>query len=201
VKEELLRELKKSVNKFYGVNAKLSPDYARIINRDHFQRLCSYLEYGNVYSGGRYDEEECYLEPTILTDIGKKSAVMEDEIFGPILPVIEFNSIAEAIHLVNTKSKPLALYLFTENKTTERLVLKECSFGGGAVNDVVAHLGNRHLPFGGVGNSGMGVYHGKSSFDTFSHIKSIMRKPTWLDMPFRYAPYKGKLKWIRKILK
>ncbi|MDZ7806103.1 MAG: aldehyde dehydrogenase [Gracilimonas sp.] len=201
VKENLLQELKKTIKNFYGVNPKLSPDYARIINQDHFQRLSTYLEDGEIYSGGRYDEEEYYLEPTILTDIKNESAVMEEEIFGPILPVIEFDTIADAIHLVNSRPKPLALYLFTENSTTERLVLKECSFGGGAVNDVVAHLGNHHLPFGGVGNSGMGVYHGKSSFNTFSHTKSIMRKPTWLDIPFRYAPYKGKLKWIRKILK
>jgi aldehyde dehydrogenase (NAD+) len=201
VKEEFLQELKRSVKEFYGVNPKLSPDFARIINEDHFQRLHSYLEEGEVYSGGRFDKEECYLEPTILTEVKNESSVMEEEIFGPILPIVEFNRIADAIHCVNSKPKPLALYLFTENATTERLVFKECSFGGGAVNDVVAHLGNRHLPFGGVGNSGMGVYHGKSSFDTFSHTKSIMRKPTWLDIPFRYAPYKGKLKWIKKILK
>ncbi|MFP8489685.1 aldehyde dehydrogenase [Gracilimonas sp. Q87] len=201
VKDELLKELKKSISEFYGVNPKLSPDYARIINQDHFQRLRSYLEDVKVYYGGRYKEEECYLEPTIVTDIEKDAAVMEEEIFGPILPVIVFDSIADAMHIVNSKPKPLALYLFTENSTTERLVLKECSFGGGAVNDVVSYLGNRHLPFGGVGNSGMGVYHGKSSFDTFSHTKSIMRKPTWLDIPFRYAPYKGKLKWIKRILK
>lgn len=201
IKNDLLQELKKSISEFYGVNPKLSPDYARIINQDHFKRLCSYLKDGDVYSGGRHDEEEFYIEPTILTNIKSNAKVMEEEIFGPILPVIEFKSISDAIHKVNSNPKPLALYLFTENKTTERLVLKECSFGGGAVNDVVAHLGNRHLPFGGVGNSGMGVYHGRSSFDTFSHTKSIMRKPTWLDVPFRYAPYKGKLKWIRKILK
>lgn len=200
VKDEFLQELKNAVKGFYGVNPKLSPDYARIINGDHFKRLCSYLEDGEVYSGGRFDADECYLEPTILSSVKSESPVMKEEIFGPILPVVEFNSIADAIHLVNSKPKPLALYLFTENSTTERLVLKECSFGGGAVNDVVAHLGNRHLPFGGVGNSGMGEYHGKSSFDTFSHTKSIMRKPTWLDVPFRYAPYKGKLKWIKKIL-
>lgn len=200
VKDEFLQELKNAIMEFYGVNPKLSPDYARIINEDHFQRLCSYLKDGEVYAGGRFDEKECYLEPTILTGVKSESSVMKEEIFGPILPVQEFNSIADSIHLVNSKSRPLALYLFTENTTTERLVLKECSFGGGAVNDVVAHLGNRNLPFGGVGNSGMGKYHGKSSFDTFSHTKSIMKKPTWLDIPFRYAPYKGKLKWIKKIL-
>jgi len=201
VKVELLEALKNSIRDFYGVNPKLSPDYARIINKDHFHRLCSYLKEGDIFSGGRYDEEEYYIEPTILNNPKNEAGVMEDEIFGPVLPILEFESIADAIYRVNSGSKPLALYLFTENKTTERLVLKECSFGGGAVNDVVAHLGNRNLPFGGVGNSGMGNYHGKASFDTFSHTKSIMRKPTWLDVPFRYAPYKGKLKWIRKILK
>jgi aldehyde dehydrogenase (NAD+) len=183
------------------VNAKLSPDYPRIINEDHFVRLASYLSDGEVFYGGKTDKMEYYIEPTILTDIEEHAAVMEDEIFGPILPVITFDDIGEAIDLINSKPKPLALYVFTTEKETEDRVIEKCSFGGGAINDVVAHLGNHHLPFGGVGQSGMGAYHGKKSFDTFSHNKGVMKKPLWLDVPFRYAPYKGKLKWIKKILK
>lgn len=126
---------------------------------------------------------------------------MEEEIFGPIMPVLSFGAIGEAIDVVNSKPKPLALYLFTTDSEAEDRVLERCSFGSGAINDVVAHLGNHHLPFGGVGASGMGAYHGKQSFETFSHRKGIMKKPLWLDIPFRYAPYNGKLKWIKKILK
>ena len=201
VQDKFLEYLKEAIRSFYGVNAKLSPDYPRIINEDHFVRLASYLSDGEVFYGGKTDKMEYYIEPTILTDIEEHAAVMEDEIFGPILPVITFDDIGEAIDLINSKPKQLALYVFTTEKETEDRVIEKCSFGGGAINDVVAHLGNHHLPFGGVGQSGMGAYHGKKSFDTFSHNKGVMKKPLWLDVPFRYAPYKGKLKWIKKILK
>ncbi|MEX0722980.1 MAG: aldehyde dehydrogenase [Gracilimonas sp.] len=201
VEKEFLQHFKDSVREFYGVNAKLSPDYPRIVNKDHFDRLVDYLKDGEVFYGGKADREECYIEPTVLTDIKPGSKVMEDEIFGPILPVLSFDKLPEAISVIQEKSKPLALYIFTKNSDHEQLVIENCSFGGGAVNDVVAHFGSHHLPIGGVGNSGIGSYHGKRSFDTFSHKKGIMKKPLWLDIPLRYAPYKGKLKWIKKILK
>lgn len=201
VKMKFLEYVKESIREFYGVNPKLSPDYPRIVNEDHFDRLKGYLDEGAIFSGGKFDREDCYLEPTVLTDIEANAKVMEEEIFGPILPVIPFEDIPEAVQFINARPKPLALYVFTKDTHTEEMIMNACSFGGGAVNDVVAHLGNHHLPFGGVGNSGMGVYHGKASFDTFSHTKSIMKKPLWLDVPFRYAPYKGKLKWIKKVLK
>ncbi|HET8865853.1 MAG TPA: aldehyde dehydrogenase family protein, partial [Gracilimonas sp.] len=201
IEKEFLEYFKESVRNFYGVNPKLSPDYPRVVNEDHFDRLVEYLKDGNIYSGGRTDREECYIEPTVMTDIESGGKLMNEEIFGPILPVLTFDKLREAISIIQEKAKPLALYIFTKEDEAVELVLEKCSFGGGAVNDVVAQFGSHHLPVGGVGKSGMGAYHGKHSFDTFSHTKSIIKKPVWLDVPFRYAPYKGKLKWIKKILK
>jgi len=201
VQAKLLEFLKNAIVKFYGDDPKVSPDYPRLVNADHFNRLKGYLELGTIYCGGETDESENYIAPTILTSVELNSPVMEEEIFGPVLPVLTFNQISEAVDLVNSKPKPLAFYIFTEYDETESLLFDQCSFGGGAVNDVVAYLGNPNLPFGGVGASGMGAYHGKASFDTFSHTKSIMKKSLWLDIPFRYPPYDGKLKWIKKILK
>jgi aldehyde dehydrogenase (NAD+) len=163
--------------------------------------LIGYLEDGKIHLGGEADAADFFIAPTVLTDIEKDAKVMEEEIFGPILPVLTFEELPDAIDIINAKNKPLALYLFTNKKEAEEAVLEQCSFGGGAINDALAQLGNHHLPFGGVGSSGMGAYHGKQSFETFSHTKSIMKKPFFLDIPFRYAPYKGKLKWIKRILK
>lgn len=201
IKDQFLEHFKESIRDFYGVNPKLSPDYPRVVNTSHFDRLNSYLEEGEIFCGGKTDRQELYIEPTVLVDIKEGSRVMEEEIFGPVLPVLTYEKLPEAIEVVNSRSKPLSLYLFSKNKEAEAMIIEKCSFGGGAINDVLAHLGNHHLPFGGVGNSGIGAYHGKQSFDTFSHTKSIMKKPFWLDIPFRYAPYKGKLKWIKRVLK
>lgn len=201
IEKEFLGYFKETVRDFYGVNPKLSPDYPRVVNEDHFDRLIKYLKEGNIYSGGRTDKEECYIEPTVMTDIDLDGKLMNEEIFGPILPVLSFDTLPEAISIIQEKPKPLALYIFTNDAKAEELVIEKCSFGGGAVNDVVAQFASHHLPVGGVGKSGMGAYHGRHSFDTFSHSKSIIKKPLWLDVPFRYAPYKGKLKWIKKILK
>ena len=201
VKEVFLKHFKNHVQAFYGKEAKESPDYPRIVNEDHFDRLAGYLSDGEIFYGGATNRDDCYIEPTVMVNVDGDAKVMEEEIFGPILPVLTFEEISDAIQKVNEKPKPLALYVFTEDESREEAVITNCSFGGGAVNDVVAHLGNNDLPFGGVGNSGIGAYHGKSSFDTFSHTKSIMKKPLWVDVPFRYAPYKGKLKWIKKVLK
>ncbi|MEQ8524088.1 aldehyde dehydrogenase [Gracilimonas sp.] len=201
IRDQFLEYFKESIRDFYGVNPKLSPDYPRVVNESHFDRLNSYLEEGKIFCGGKTDRNELYIEPTVLVDIKKGGSVMEEEIFGPILPVLTYEELPEAVNIINSKSKPLSLYLFSKNKEAESMIIEKCSFGGGAINDVLAHLGNHHLPFGGVGSSGMGAYHGKQSFDTFSHTKSIMKKPFWLDIPFRYAPYKGKLKWIKRVLK
>lgn len=200
-KAGLLKNLKSAIMEFYGEDPQKSPDLPRIVNDDHFQRLKRYLSEGNIYFGGDTEAKDRYISPTILADIPESASVMEEEIFGPILPVLSYGEIGEAIDFVNSKPKPLAFYVFTEDEENESHLLTSCSFGGGSVNDVVAYLGNPDLPFGGVGKSGMGTYHGKASFDTFSHTKSIMKKNLWLDIPFRYAPYDGKLKWIKKILK
>ncbi|MDR9417122.1 MAG: aldehyde dehydrogenase [Gracilimonas sp.] len=201
VKSVLLKHMKASITEFYGNDPRQSPDLPRIVNDDHFQRLKGYLSQGTIYVGGETDAEERFISPTILTEVNDDAPILEEEIFGPILPVFSYEKTEEAIDFVNSRSKPLAFYVFTEDEKTESLLLNSCAFGGGSVNDVVAYLGNPDLPFGGVGKSGMGAYHGKASFDTFSHTKSIMKKSLWLDIPFRYAPYNGKLKWIKRILK
>jgi acyl-CoA reductase-like NAD-dependent aldehyde dehydrogenase len=201
IKKKFLEYFEKAVTDFYGENPKESPDYPRIVNEDHHKRLAGYLDDGKVFLGGDTDSKDCYISPTVLTNIREGAAIMEEEIFGPILPVLSYKELPEAIDMIQSKPKPLALYLFTKKKEAEKAVLEKCSFGGGAINDTLAHLGNHNLPFGGVGSSGMGAYHGKRSFETFSHIKSIMKKSFWLDIPFRYAPYEGKLKWVKRVLK
>lgn len=201
VKAEFMKLLKETILSFYDVNAKLSPDFPRIVNDFHFNRLTELLECGEVYFGGKTDSSQRYIEPTILEDVTLEDKVMQSEIFGPILPVLSFKTIPDVVDIVNNLPKPMALYLFTKSSDVEELILKYCSFGGGAVNDVVSQIANHHLPFGGVGNSGFGSYHGNKSFKTFSHQKSILKKPFWLDIPVRYPPYKGKLKWLRRFLK
>ena len=148
------------------------------------------------------DDEKRKIEPTVLIDVDPESTVMQEEIFGPILPVLTWKTLDKAIDFVRSRPKPLALYLFSNDRETEDKVLNTCSFGGGCINDTIIHLATPHMGFGGVGQSGMGSYHGKRSFDTFSHYRSIVRKSTWLDLPFRYFPYsEQKFNIIRKFLK
>ncbi|MFN1835074.1 aldehyde dehydrogenase [Balneola sp. MJW-20] len=191
------------LREFYGENPKESSDYARIINDQQFNRLQRILETDDQYivTGGVMDADERYISPTILDIPDWEVECMKDEIFGPVLPVIGYEDLNEIIEVINEHPKPLACYIFTNDHQAESRILEEISFGGGAVNDTVAHLGNHHLPFGGVGNSGMGTYHGVHSFNTFSHRKSIMKKSSWLKIPIRYAPYNGNLKWIKRILR
>lgn len=194
---------RKELMEMYGEKPQESPDFSRVINSDHFSRLSEMLDDPGIRIavGGVLDPVENYIAPTILDSVTTESRCMQEEIFGPILPVLSYSSEAEAIDIVKQYPKPLALYVFTGDEQFEQAVLQSCSFGGGAVNDAVTQMGNHHLPFGGVGNSGMGSYHGKASFDTFTHYKSIMKKQSWLDVPLRFAPYNGKLKWIKKIMK
>ncbi|HKL19181.1 MAG TPA: aldehyde dehydrogenase [Halalkalibaculum sp.] len=199
LKESLLKSLKQEITGFYGTDPQKSPDYARIINSKHFNRLKGYLENGTIVTGGQTDEQELFIAPTILEDIAWEDKVMQEEIFGPLLPVMPYENLNEIMNTIREKPTPLSLYLFTGNKDIEKKIIKELPFGGGCINDTIAHLGNLNLPFGGLGQSGFGNYHGKSSFDIFSHKKSIMKKPTWLDNPMRYAPYSGKLKWLKKL--
>ncbi len=189
VHDEFLAALKSAIVEFFGDDAKESPDYGRIINERHCDRLVALLAAGTIAHGGTHDKDERYIEPTVMTDVSPDSPIMADEIFGPILPLLKVNSIEEAIEFVNDRPKPLALYVFSKNKKRTQQVIQETSSGGGCVNHVVVHLVVPGLPFGGVGESGMGGYHGRHSFELFSHQKSILDKPTFVDPSIAYPPY------------
>lgn len=201
VKEELLKEMVKEIESEYGKDAKKSEDYARIIRKEEVKRLQGYLDEGEIYYGGEVDIEDRYISPTILTNIKENSKILEEEIFGPILPVYEFQDITEVIEYVNSKERPLALYYFSEDKNKIETVLSSTTSGGVTINDTIIHVSSTHIPFGGVGNSGMGNYHGKASFDTFTHKKSVVKRSTLMEFPFRFPPYKDKLKLIKKLMK
>ncbi|WP_106794079.1 aldehyde dehydrogenase [Aquimarina sp. Aq78] len=176
-------------------------NYTQIINDKNFDRLNNLIDPDKIYVGGLGNPEERVIPPTILKDVSFSDKVMQEEIFGPILPVLSFDSIEEAITKIKTLSKPLSCYVFTKNKTVKNKILNEISFGGGAVNDAVMHFAEQSLPFGGVGDSGIGNYHGKYGFDTFSHFKSILQKPFWIELNLKYAPYSAKkLKWLKRII-
>lgn len=201
IKDEFLAALKKRILEFYGEDPSKSPDYAKIINKRHFDRLSGLLLEGKIIHGGRTDREKGYMEPVILDTIGWDSTIMEEEIFGPILPVIEYENLDEVLTRITKGEKPLALYVYTENKKLAEKVLSSTTSGGAGVNASVIHFLNQNLPFGGVGNSGMGNYHGRASIDTFSHKKSVINKTTAFDPKMIYAPYEGKLKLLKKFFK
>ena len=201
IKEEFLKELKSAITSLYGEDPEQSEDYPRIINEDHFNRLSSFLGDGEVAFGGQKNAEANYIAPTILDEITWNDSIMQDEVFGPILPVLTYSDLKDAVTQIRNAPRPLALYIFTNDEDTEKYFLEHVSFGGGAINDTIAHLGNHHLSFGGVGSSGFGSYHGKASFDSFSHQKSIMKKSFLVDIPIRYAPYDGKMKWLKTIFR
>jgi aldehyde dehydrogenase (NAD+) len=191
-REEFVRELKAALVQFYGEDPRQSPDYGRIINERHFDRLVGMMSGAHAAVGGQHAREEKFIAPTVLTEVSWDHALMQDEIFGPLLPIISYDTIDEAIQLIKARPKPLAFYLFTTDSATQEKVLGQVSFGGGCVNDTIVHLANSRLPFGGVGESGMGAYHGAKSFETFSHRKSVFQQTTMVDVPLRYPPYKGK---------
>ena len=193
----LIQEIEKAL----GSNPEESPDYARIINLKNWQRQLHLLENQKILFGGQFNKDTLFLAPTLLDEPKMDSPVMTEEIFGPILPILSYQSEADIEKIVLSFEKPLSLYLFSQNKSFIAEVLHKYSFGGGCINDTVSHLVNNRLPFGGVGTSGMGAYHGKLSFDTFSHKKAIVKRGTWLDLSLRYAPYKDKLKTIQKMFK
>lgn len=201
IKEEFISLIKKYIIKFFGENSFESEDYPRIINEKHFKRLEAHLEEGKIVFGGKRDINNLYIEPTIIEGINFKNRIMQEEIFGPILPIIEFEYINEVIDMVKNNSKPLALYYFSEDREKQRFVIENIQFGGGCINDTIMHLATSTLPFGGVGNSGIGSYHGIASFETFSRKKSILKKSNLIDIKIRYAPFKGKLELARKIFK
>jgi aldehyde dehydrogenase (NAD+) len=200
IKENLLNEIQKRLQEFYEDNPANSSDYARIIHQKHFDRLVSLLKDGEIRIGGETNPSELYIAPTVLENVSLTDSVMQEEIFGPILPVIEYTDITEAIALINSKSKPLALYLFSNNKNLQQRVLQETSSGGVCINDTVMQVAVSSLPFGGVGDSGIGNYHGKFSFDTFSHYKSVLHKSFLLDFKWLYPPYKDKLSTLKRLI-
>lgn len=189
VKAPLLEELKSAVAELYGPDPLQSPDLPRIVNEHHFKRLLGLLEGQQVVIGGQWDAENRRIAPTVLDNVKEDAAVMGEEIFGPILPVLTFETLDEVVERQHALPKPLALYLFTRSRAAERRIIENVSYGGGCVNDTIVHLANDQLPFGGVGASGMGSYHGKASFDTFTHYKGVLKKSNLLDIPLRYAPY------------
>lgn len=201
IKEDLVKKIVGSIESFYGSDPQKSPDYGRIINTSHFMRLASLVNNGQVVYGGQSDAGERYIAPTILDNVSWNDPVMQEEIFGPILPIIEYSHLDEAIQLVNQRPKPLALYVFTKDKVVEQRVLAEISCGGACINDTLSHIVPHSLPFGGVGESGMGSYHGQSSFETFSHIKSVLKTPLWLDIKSKYPPYTGSLDRLKRLMK
>lgn len=187
-KEQLIREMKKWIEKFYGERPCDSADYGRIINEPHFDRLNKLLKDGNVVLGGQTNREELYISPSVIENIPENANLMNEEIFGPILPVLEFNNVSGAIDFINKKPKPLALYIFSRDKGFQQRIISETSSGGVCINDTIVHLTAPNLPFGGVGNSGFGRYHGKAGFDTFSNPKSVFRQTMLFDMPKRFPP-------------
>ncbi|PGM95835.1 aldehyde dehydrogenase [Bacillus cereus] len=201
VKEQLIEALRHEIAEQYGKDALQNDNYVRIVSERHFERLCTFLQDGKPVIGGNYKKETLQIEPTVLTNVTWESAVMEDEIFGPILPIIEYDKIEEVIETIQQHPKPLALYVFSEDRTVQEKVASNISYGGGCINDVVYHLATPYLPFGGVGSSGLGSYHGEQSFRTFSHYKSILSQSTAFDMKIRYSSTKSALKFIRKLLK
>jgi len=189
VKDELIGYMKKWIVKMYGENAAKNGAYVKMINQKHFDRVTGLIDPEKVVFGGGWNEETMQIEPTIMDNVTPEDAIMQEEIFGPVLPVISVENMREAEKFICDREKPLALYLFTQDKLLADRFLKHVPFGGGCINDTIIHLATSHMGFGGVGNSGMGSYHGKKSFDTFSHEKSIVNKHTWMDLPVRYAPY------------
>ena len=200
-KEGLISLLKSNIQDALGQNPGKNPEFPKIINQKHFQRLCAILEGETILLGGETDEAALTIAPTV-TEASAENPSMQEEIFGPILPILTYDKPDDAIRFIREREKPLALYLFTESKAFEKRILQEVSFGGGCINDTIIHLATHHMPFGGVGHSGMGSYHGKKSFDAFTHEKSIVKKSSSVDLPVRYHPYtEKKLKMLKKFLK
>lgn len=193
VKDKFIEEVIKQIKNQYGDNPLENKDYGKIINEKHFERLCGLIDKSKVVIGGETNSKTNQIAPTVMDNVTETDAVMGEEIFGPIMPILTFNSFDKLIEELKDKDKPLALYLFSKDKKHINRVTTELSYGGGCINDVVVHLATSEMGFGGVGESGMGSYHGKDGFDAFSHYKSVMDKKTWLDLPMRYQPYANKL--------
>ena len=201
IKTDLVTRIKHYIRDFYGEDPAQSPDYGRIIHDRHFERLIAFLDRGEIILGGEYNLDERYLAPTLIDGVTWDDPVMQEEIFGPILPILTYDELEAAIFQVNARPKPLALYFFSRDRRKQERILQGTSSGGVCLNDTVMQVGVNALPFGGVGESGIGSYHGKASFDTFSHFKSVLKRNFWLDLEWRYAPYTAqKLKQLKRIV-
>ena len=201
VKTQLLDRMKQFIRRFYGDDPQQSPDYTRIVNDKHFVRLSEFLINGSIVVGGQTDRRDLYIAPTILDKVSWEDPIMQNEIFGPILPVFAYENFSEVISRLKKMPKPLAFYYFSNNRQKAEKMISSLSFGGGCINDTLLHFVNPRLPFGGIGSSGIGSYHGKKSFETFSHQKSILKRSFRLDAPLRYPPYGNKLRILEKILR
>jgi aldehyde dehydrogenase (NAD+) len=201
VKNDLVEKIKAAIQQFYGVNAADSYDYGKIINEKRFDKLVSYLTQGNIIYGGQHDKNKLFVAPTLIENVSMDASLMTEEIFGPLLPVQGFTTTEEAMQLVQQNANPLALYLFTGSKNKEKQWMEAVPFGGGCINNADWHFTNHHLPFGGVGNSGMGAYHGKFTFDSFTRQKPVLKTPTWFDPDIKYPSLKGKLKLLKWLIR
>lgn len=202
IKEEFIRYYVKSIEELYGKEPMTSIHYGKIINQKHYDRLKNLMDEGEAIYGGIVDDTLRVIHPTVIHKLPEDSKIMNEEIFGPLLPVLEYETLEDVVAYINSKATPLALYLFTESKDVENEILSRCNFGGGCINDTIVQAGSHYLPFGGVGESGIGAYHGKNTFETFTHYRSIIKKSTKIDLQTRYAPYTEKQdKLIRRLLK
>lgn len=199
-KNKFIEFLKAEITSAYGENPEISPDFARIINTKNWTRLVEMIDETKIIFGGKYNNETNYLAPTLIEENNLESLIMKDEIFGPLLPILTYTDESEIEAIITKYEKPLGFYIFSERKKFCDAIIAKYSFGGGCINDTMIHFSNKKLPFGGVGHSGIGAYHGQLSFDIFSHHKGVVKKATWIDLPLRYAPYKGKLASVKKIL-
>jgi aldehyde dehydrogenase (NAD+) len=200
-KDALLKALQHSMTQFFGEKPEASYNYCKIINEKQFDRIAGYLSQGTIFYGGRTDRKNLFIEPTVITGIAENASVMKEEIFGPVLPVISFNTADEAKSVIDKNPNPLSFYVFTSSRKKEKDWLNSVAFGGGCVNNASWHFTNHHLPFGGRGMSGIGSFHGRYSFETFSHKKAIMKTPTWFDPAIKYPPFKGKLKLFKWVIR
>jgi aldehyde dehydrogenase (NAD+) len=202
VREELLGKMKAMIRAFYGEDPRTSESYSRIINTSQYDRIVRLLESGEIYTGGRKNRKDRYIEPTILTNVKYSDPIMKEEIFGPVLPVLSIKKLDDAVKVINNGNRPLAAYIFSSDKKEQEKIIREVRYGGGCINDVLMHVANPHLPFGGVRASGQGRYHGEYSFKTFSNMKSVLRKGYKFDMVLRYPPYsQGALSLIKRMMK
>ena len=201
VKEKFVSAMKEMIKKFFDDNAQESYSYGKIINEKRFDKLTSYLKQGKILTGGETDKEQLFIAPTLIENVSIDSPVMQDEIFGPVLPIITFNKMDDVLKIIQKNPNPLSFYLFTSDSSKEKEWMSNVAFGGGCINNTAWHFANHSFPFGGIGNSGIGAYHGKYGFDTFTHAKAVMKTPTWFDPAIKYPPFKGKLKWYKRFIR